>query len=284
MSRLKVSCRSLRSRGAEGFSLLEVVVAASVSFILFTALLNSFFHSNRLLSQSTGRLELVQACRIPVDRLQQLLSTSVCIPSEETILYPDSPGAGKMTHNESGQAILADDPDTWTRYLIMRTTEDFLADDFNANEIYELATMPAAERDEILKGFRTDAQQCYDYIIWYEGDTLDKLPDVDRALVVGRVQQVLDGSGNTVYRPRAWAGGFGYPGADPWVDLALNPDGSPRIRILAQNLDAVTFFRAGGNGINVSVRKEKTIQAQTGEQKKVYRMEALLQIPTDSDT
>ena len=266
MSRLKVSCRSLRSRGAEGFSLLEVVVAASVSFILFTARLNSFFHSNRLLSQSTGRLELVQACRIPVDRLQQLLSTSVCIPSEETILYPDSPGAGKMTHNESGQAILADDPDTWTRYLIMRTTEDFLADDFNANEIYELATMPAAERDEILKGFRTDAQQCYDYIIWYEGDTLDKLPDVDRALVVGRVQQVLDGSGNTVYRPRAWA------------------DGSPRIRILAQNLDAVTFFRAGGNGINVSVRKEKTIQAQTGEQKKVYRMEALLQIPTDSDT
>jgi hypothetical protein len=144
--------------------------------------------------------------------------------------------------------------------------------------------MPAAQRDEILMGFRTDAQRVYDFIVWYEDDVLDKLPDVDRALVVGQVQQVLDGSGNTVYRPRSWAGGHDYPAGDPWADLALNADGSPRVRILAQNLDAVTFFRAGGNGINVSVRKEKTVQAQTGEQKKVYRMEALLQIPTDSDT
>jgi hypothetical protein len=261
-----------------------VVVAASVSFILFTALMNSFFNSNRLLSQSTGRLELVQACRIPVDRLQQIISTAVCVPSEQTILYPENPGPGKMTHNERGQPIDPNDPDTWTRYLVMRTTEEFLADDFNANEIYELATMPAAQRDEILMGFRTDAQRVYDFIVWYEDDVLDKLPDVDRALVVGQVQQVLDGSGNTVYRPRSWAGGHDYPAGDPWADLALNADGSPRVRILAQNLDAVTFFRAGGNGINVSVRKEKTVQAQTGEQKKVYRMEALLQIPTDSDT
>jgi hypothetical protein len=261
------------------------MVATAISASLLTALLNSFFHTNRVLNQATGRMEMVQACRIPVDRLQQILSTAVCIPSQETILYPDSPGAGKLTHNERGQLIDPNDPTTWTRYLVMRTTEDFLADDFNADEIYELASMPQADREEILRGYRTDAQQCYDFIVWYEDDVLDKLPDVDRALVVGRVSQVLDAQGNTSYRPRSWAGGAQYPSGDPWADLDIDPKtGKPRIRILAQNLDGVTFFRAGGNGINVSVRKEKVIKSHLTSQNKSFSMEAMLQIPTDSDT
>lgn len=262
-----------------GFTLIEVLVASSVSLILGLALVQMFFYSSKQLAATTGRMEMVQAARIPIDRVQQVLASAVGTTRTEggTFRFPSNGiiGINGTGENERGQTLDKANADTWYRYVIVRTTEDLLADNFNSNEIFELPTMAEPQRSNLVSGYRTENQIIFDYIIWFEDDAVvDRVPNIDKALVVGRIQQQVVG-GTAVARLMPWAEG------DPWADLENAPGGGPRIRVLARNLEDVSFL-LNEVALNVSVKTTKNFSTVSGgREDKDFRLDAWVQIPSE---
>jgi prepilin-type N-terminal cleavage/methylation domain-containing protein len=257
-----------RNHRSRGFTLIEVLVAMGVSLLLGLCVLGTFIQSRRSFEHAAGTIELVQATRPAMDRLTQYLTTAVAITGEETIVYPGGIGGA----NDDGGVIVGDDPSTWPQYMIFRTTEDFLSPTFDPDEIMNLVGF--VNHTQLMETYKTEAQPIYDYILWWEGDRHDHLPDVEQGLVIGRVQQLVDGSGNTVFRdPSVW----GIPGSDPWADL--EPSIDPRIIARGEHLEEVNFMYPIENGMNVSIRAQTQVRSQVKIEDKEFRLEGMIQLP-----
>lgn len=278
-------------RSRPGFTLIEVLVASSVMLILGIVVAVIFIQSTKSLGQTQGRLEIVQAARHAANRLQFIFSSGAYIPGAPTVLYPDifTTAGGASHYNERNQIIDGEDPSTWPRYVALQTTEDSLALGFNPNEIHDLPTMDPAIAAAKLKGYRSEAQRIFTYLIWWEGSSagasgIDALPNEDKVLVIGRVQPDLSGGPEyPVIRQRPWAGGYGYPASnDPFKDLDKDPvTGKPNIRILARGLEDVSFLKRDDAGIQVSILARKRIISQLGSQNKEFRLDSVMQIPAE---
>lgn len=279
-----------------GFTLIEVLVASMVMLILGIVVATVFIQSTKSLGQTEGRIELVQAARIAVNRLQPVFSSGAYVPGsaggDSALIYPDPfPVSSAVPfYNERGGEIVSDDPRTWHHYAIMQTTEDSLAVGFNPNLIHELPTLTSEEIAEEIKGYRSDAQKIHCYIIWWEGtagdsNSLDILPDEEKVLVIGRIEdEFLPDDTDKEYpvlRSREWAGGYDYSSNNPFEDLQKDATGKLNIRILARGLEEVTFLKRTSPGIQASVLTKKRIISQVGSEDKEFRYDTLLQIPSE---
>lgn len=275
--------RAMVRRQRRAFTLIEVLVASGAAVLLGLVVVAIFVQSAKTLTQVEGRVEMVQTSRVILNRLQQVISCGVSIPGEDTVPYPEQ----NQIQNERGQNIVPDDPTTWCRYVVIRTTEDFLRrdddedfeEDFNPNEIYDLPTMPAIDQANILAEHRTDAQNVYDYIIWWEDSSnggLNILPNEDRVMVIGRVKPLQHPTSfDVLFRPDGWASGT------PFNDLDEDSSGRPTIRILGRGGRDVSFFRHDSSGIQISILSEKTVQSQIGSQNKQFRLDGMIHIPAE---
>lgn len=269
-----------RPRRQPGFTLIEVLLASAIALVLGLVVVATLIQSTKSLSQVEGRVEMVQSARLIANRLQQIVSAGVSIPEKETVLYPGVfPIAFNI--NERGQNVLADDPKTWPRYFVFRTTEDFLATDFDPNQIYALSTMDPGVRKNLLDGYRTDAQPIYDYIVWWEdGVILNVLPKENKVLALGRLKTYdPDGDGNYEFRDPSLTV---YPAFNIFDELVVDAATSkPQVRILGRNVEDVSFLRQDNAVLQVSVLDTKTVQAQVGSQQKEFRLDSLLQMPAE---
>lgn len=262
---------------SKGFTLIEVLVAGGVSFLLAVTIFSVFIQSKRSLSHAMGMADNVRATRIPLDRLSAYISTGATVPSEDVMLYPPS-GAGSL--NERGQTVLAADPNTWYRYIILRTTEDFLHPSYDPNEIFTLrATLGGGGgHAELMDAYENDAQRVYDYIIWLEDDTngIDALPNEDKVLAVARVTPLtVAGAGVgglvTQFRSTAWATG------NPFGDI--DPNIPPRI--ISRRVEDIGFFR-DSSALDVSVLSVAQVRAAAGGMiDKQYRASQRIAIPSE---
>lgn len=272
-------------RHNKGFTLLEVLVASGVSLLLGVCVLASFIQSRRSFESAEGTIEMVRAARPAMDRVSQYVGSAVSIAGEDTILYPPvtaGPGVTSFV-NERGQTVDTNDPSTWSSYIVFRTTEDFLSPGFDPDEIMDLINgAQGFTHAQLMDTYKTNAQPVYDYILWWEDENLDKVDDVDNALMLARVAQVVDAAGNTVFREADWAGTSG----DPWADLepTINP------RIIARGggkdgvggLEEVNFLHQMSNGVNISIQAGTDVRMNVGTEHKVFRLEGLIQIPSIS--
>lgn len=263
-----------------GFTLVEVLVAGGVSLLLGLVIVNVFIQSRRSLDHALGTADLVRATRPVLDRMGYYLAAGSSIPSQDTVLWPVHDPANNplgMT-NERGQTVLRNEPSTWTRYVVFRTTEDFLSPTFDPNQIMSLTTMTSASHQTLMDLYKTDSQDVFDYIVWYEGDSADPsqlnvLPTEDNVLAVARVAQLVDGSGNTVYRTNDWAS---IPaGNNPFNDL--EPAYAPRI--IARGVDDVSFYRENF-AISVSAEASAEVRNATGTNTKQFRANSTIHIPS----
>lgn len=276
--------------------MLEVLVASAIMTILGAVVATVFIQSTKSLGQTEGRIELVQGARIAANRLQPIFSSGSYVPGsaggDSALIYPDPFPVSSTTtfYNERGQVIVGNDPRTWHHYVIMQTTEDSLAADFNPNLIYELPTATSDKIAEEIRGYRSDAQKIYCYIIWWEGvagdpNSLDILPNEEKVLVIGRVEDdFLDDDPDKEYpvlRSREWAGGYDFASNDPFADLQKDAAGKPNTRILARGLEEVTFLKRTSPGVQASILAKKRIISQTGSEEKEFRFDTLFQIPSE---
>lgn len=245
-----------------GFTLVEILVAGGVSLLLALVLVNIFFHSRRALEHAEGTVTLLRATRIPLDRLTNYISSSASIPGTDVLLYPKQ-SQGQL--NERGQTIANDDPDTWPRYIVLRSTEDFLSPDFNPDSILEVD-----RNAELLQQYRTNGQAVYDYIIWWEDQAngLDILPNEDKVLAIGRAVQLIDSQGNTILRPDEWAA------TNPFLDLSTEIPP----RVIGRHLEDASFLSLIGNGINVSLLAETTVLTAAQNEQKQFRTTSMVQL------
>ncbi len=273
----------------DGFTLIELLVAAGVSIILGVAVLGAFIQSRRSFEHSIGTVDLVRATRPAMDRIGQYLTSAVVKPGEETILFPQNrPGAalnlgtpGKT--NERGQTIVADQPSTWPSYIVFRTTEDFLSPTFDPNEIMNIINgVQGLTHQQLMQTYKSDSHNVYDYILWWEDSHLDKLPNIDKALVLARIEQWdSNGDGIYEYRPDSWAA----IGADPWADI--EPNIAPRVIAMGgggdnggAGLASVNFLPLGSNGINVSILGRQRVRTHTNVEDKEFRLDSVIQLPS----
>lgn len=272
-----------------GFTLIEVLVAMSVSIILGVAVLGAFIQSKRAFEHSMGTVDLVRATRPAMDRIGQFVTSAVVKPGEDPILFPQNKPSNPLNlgtpgkTNERGQTIVATEPSTWPSYLIFRTTEDFLSPTFDPNEIMNIINgVNGLTHQQLMQTYKSDAHNVYDYILWWEDSNLNKLPDVDNALVLARIAQ-LDANGDGIfeYRTDAWAA----IGADPWADIESTI--TPRIIATgggAENggsgIASVNFLPEGSNGVKVSILGRQRVRTHTNIENKEFRLDTVIQLPS----
>ena len=265
------------NRRGTGFTLIEVIVAMSISLMLGLAVVGIFIFSQRSVANAADTVEMVQTTRPVLNRLTSYLASAVTLVGEDdTVVYPPL-NAGYDT--ELGDNPVAEEPDTWTGYLVFRTTEDFLSTTFNPDEIWEVADagIDSLNHKNIMNTLDSDRHAVYDYIVWWEDDVLDKLPDQDNVLVIARLTRLIDaGDGNkTILRP---SDDYRLDlGNDPWdlLDDTFEP------RFLGHRLERVSFHRLVSNGVYVSLLARKaTLDAKGGQINKEFRSEAMIQIPS----
>lgn len=266
----------MRRNKIQGFTLIEVLVAGTVSLLLAVTIFSVFVQSRRTLSHAIGTAEMVQATRIPLDRITAYLGAGSTVRSEDIFLFPPSGASGT---NERGQTVDPDDPDTWYRYFILRTTEDFLSPTYDPDEIWTLrSTLPGANHAALMDAYENDAQRVYDYIVWFEDDTngISVLPNEDKVLAIARITQLSQpgpgvGGVTTLFRDSAWAAG------NPWADL--EPAYQPRI--ISRRLEDMSFKRES-SALDVNVLATAQVRsAAAGNVTKRYR--ATQRIPIASE-
>ncbi len=252
--------KKLKSK-KKGFTLIEVLVAGGVSLLLGLTIVNVFIQSRRSLDHAIGTADLVRATRVPMDRLGYYITAGSSIRGEETILFPPSGVSGM---NERGQTLSITDPDTWYRYIIIRTTEDFLWSTYDPNEIMTLHLLPDTTHANLINAYENDAQRIYDYVLWFEDDTngIDALPNEDKVLAVARIAPLFNaGTGVTTFRDEAWASG------NPFADL----DPNTAAKVIARNVEDVTFKREGSAAVDVSILAQTQVRTAAGNQTKQFR-------------
>lgn len=268
--------QKLKKKKRNGFTLIEVLVASGVSLLLGLTIFNVFVQSRRALAHAIGTAELVQSTRTPMDRISAYLGAGSTAAGEDVILYPPH---GPGWTNERGQIVVDADPSTWTRYIVLRTTEDFLSPTYDPNEIFNLkAATPQATHAALMDAYENDAQRVYDYIIWFEDDAngISRLPNEDQVLAVARVAALTvpgPGVGGQVtqFRSSAWAS------ADPWADL----EPAYPVRIIARRIDDMSFKR-DSSALDVNVFASTTVQtAANGPQVKNYQATQRIHIPSE---
>jgi len=251
-----------------GFTLLEILVASSVSLLLGLAIVNAFMYSNRSLAHATERISLVQRTRLPAARLADYLNSAIGIPDLPTVLYPPVSSSGTVA-NLQGTTIVDDDPSTWDQLIVFRTTEDFL------NPAYDPETiMDTTDIRNNLGIWERDEQRLNEYVIWYEGDDIDWIANVDNAIVMARFDNLTDSTDRDTAWVRSWyttVSQGSIPQLEPAVDLFY----------IAQNVDDVRFRRRLASGIQISVSAEETVStASGGRELKTFRFDAMAQTPS----
>lgn len=262
------------------FTLIEVLVASGVSLLLGVTIFNVFVHSKRALAHAIGTADLVRATRIPMDRIGTYLGAGAGTASQDTILFP--PNGFGLT-NRRGQTVMQDDATTWYRYVVIRTTEDFLNPAYDPDEIFDLETTRGTPGHvELMAAYENDAHRIYDYLIWFEDENVagginTPLIQEDKVLAVGRILPNTSPppAGGTIpitnFRTIGWAQG------SPWLDL--DPAVPPRI--IARGLDDVTFLRET-SGLDVNVQATAIVQtAANGPQPKTYHASQRIHLVSD---
>lgn len=263
---------SIRSKTGVGFTLLEVLVASGVSLLLAITVFNIFTQSSRAIEGSTGRIELVQRTRIPLNRLVLYLSSAVGTPGLDSVYYPvvdNLPTA--LQPNERGGLVNEDDPTSWHRVVVFRTSEDFMDPAFDPDGIMD--------RDSLHNDFdvwQFDDQRLSDYVIWFEDDDngLNLLPQQDKVLAIAALRDIL-----VTEEPRDadWVTNW-LTTADPTseFEVGLEP------QILGRQLEDVSFRRREFGAVQVSALAEQDTKTASGQaQRKSFRADAVVQIPTD---
>lgn len=258
------------NRRKSGFTLIEVLVASAVSVLLGLLVLKIFAQSRASIDQATGRIEMLQTARIPAERIAFYLSSSVGIPGEESILYPTTHEAGNGTKsNHFGGVIYDDDPKTWDRVVVFRTTEDFMDASFNPESIMDINDI----RNN-LETWERDDQRLTEYVVWYEDDTvINWLPNASNCIAIAR----LNNSAVSAERDENWVKNWL---ASP--DPANQFTGGIQPRILARHVTDARFRRKLQSGVEVTVQVTKDIrQALGGHQTKTFQYDITAPIPSN---
>jgi hypothetical protein len=270
-----------------GFTLIEVLVASFVSFLLALVVVGIFISSQRAISSTTGTLEMISDTRPAMARISSYLTSAVTLTGEDdTVVYPPV-GAGYVT--EAGTAPVREEPETWTKYLVFRSSEDFLDPNYDPDVIWDIVELgiDTPSHNLLMQTFDRDSYGIFDYIMWFDEGTgtLDRLPNEDKVLVIARLTQERDLSVPTppgvdppvILRPanvyRVDQGG------DPWT--FLDPNVEPRI--IGRGLESVSFHMLVSNGVYVSCLAQKDVLAAGGGTiAKEFRSEGMIQIPSIS--
>ncbi len=240
-------------RERQGFTLVEVLVVLGVSLVLGLVLVGIFAQSRAALDKSTGNLDLTGRARVPIERAIFYVSSAVRTNGFDGVVYPqilDVPAA------------TSSDLDTWSRHVILSTTEDF------SNPAYN------PDRDLTENGvghYIMNSPPVFHYLIWFEGNTAhgghDILPEVDNSLVMSKL--IYPGPGGDT---PAWR-------ADPFS--TLDPDPNLNLRVLGQNIEDVAFRRVLSNGLAMHVTTHSDVRNAAGEtETKAYSQTAVIQIPS----
>jgi hypothetical protein len=279
-----------RTSRRQGFTLIEVLVAAMVSIMLALLVVGIFISSERAVSATAGTLEMISDTRPTMARLARYMTSAVTLTGEEdTVVYPPV-GSGYQT--EAGDIPVREQPSTWTKYLVFRSSEDFLDPNpdpnlsWNPNRIWEIAEAGGAidspNHRTIMATFENEAYDIFDYLIWFEEGTgtLNHLPNEDKVLVIARLTQerdMTDPDQPVILRPsedyRVDEGG------DPWsfIDPAAPP------RVIGRGLESVSFHMLVPNGVYVScLARKNVLAAGGGTVAKEFRAEGMIQIPSIS--
>lgn len=266
---------SEKRKSRSGFTLLEVMVASTVSLMLALTLFNAFFQSNKALAHSTTRIDAFQRTRLPAERVASYLNSAVSIPSLDTIVYPQqSLTANPTIPNLFGGIIYDDDPKTWDQLVFFRTTEDFLATTGTVGYDFDPeAIMIPTDIKNNLDVWERDDQRLTEYVIWFEDDTnIDWIPNTSNVIAMARLND------NTVsdLRNEAWVRAW-FSKIDPKVDF--QPGIAPFI--IAKNVDDFRVRRRIESTIQVAVTAEQKVRNVSGStDTKTFRYDAMVQTPT----
>jgi hypothetical protein len=264
-----------RTSRRQGFTLIEVLVAAMVSIMLALLVVGIFISSERAVSATAGTLEMISDTRPTMARLASYLTSAVTITGEDdTVVYPPV-GSGYQT--EAGVTPVREQPSTWTKYLVFRSSEDFLNPNFDPNFIWDIVNLgiDTPSHNLLMQTYETDSYAIFDYLIWFDEGTgpLNHLPNEDKVLVIARLTQEPDFELRPSEDYRVDQGG------DPWsfIDPAVEP------RVIGRGLESVSFHMLVPNGVYVSCLAQKNVLAAGGGTvAKEFRAEGMIQIPSIS--
>ena len=257
-----------------GFTLVELLVAMFISTILGIAVIQTFISSRDSLSHATGRLEMIQAARIPIERVSSYLTSTVSNNRIDALIYPPRANAAHP-NNIFGTPTLANDPSTWEPMIVFRTTEDFFANgDVSIGYTFDPdAIMDITDIKNNIDVWDRDDQRLTEYVIWFEDDTnINWLPNETNVLAMARFSDVIISENKTT----GWVQGTWFTKADPTVDF--HP--ATEIRILARDINQVSFRRRLENGLQMAVETEKTIKSAGDPIAKSLRLDTVIQLPT----
>lgn len=262
----------MKVKNRSGFTLLELLVAMTVSLLLGVALLQSFMYSNRSVAEATQKIDLMSRARIPLDRTAYYLSSCIEVPGRDQghFLFPTGLGVS----NERGTLIQVNDPRTWYHYIVFRTTEDFMNPAFDPDQITDLTHV-----SNNLNAYRSQAHSVFDYIIWFEDDAfLDRVPGVDKAVCLARINQLPDLStpdpNDFLFRDETWAA------ANPWADIDTTTNATGGVRVLARRCEEVSWLPRTSGAMQMASITQGNVQTMGGTELKEYSITSLIQIPS----
>lgn len=238
---------------SSAFTLIETLVVLGISTLLGLTLVGIFAQSKAALSKSTSNLDLTSRARIPVERTIFYVSSAVTTNGFDGVAYPQISDVPAAT---------SDDLSTWSRHVLLTTTEDFANINYNPN------------RDLTENGvghYILNSPPVFHYVIWFEGDpsdgAYDVLPDVDKALMLGKLNYPGEAGDTPAWRE------------DPFSTLAAGPNFENKV--LGLNISDVAFRRVLNNGLAMHVTTEGTVRNAAGAtEDKSYSQTSVIQIPT----
>lgn len=123
------SPRKRSARSAAGFTLTELIIVMFLMGVISTVLIAIATQSAGLVSQGAAVAELNQKARGAVAKMAPYIATAIATQSAPALLNPPAKEFAATTLPS------ATDPDDLVAYqeILFNTTEDFLADDYEAN-------------------------------------------------------------------------------------------------------------------------------------------------------
>lgn len=261
--------RTAKKTPRVGFTLIEVLVAASVSLLLGLTVFNIFYQSRRSIAGASDRIQLIQATRAPLSRISGYIQSGSNVGSTDPVLFPPINGS-KLAVNEFGNQMFDDDPSSWAKIICFSTAEDFFDPNFDPEGIMDITAI-----ETNLDAYVTDSHRIHQYVIWWESTANghDFLPDLDDKLCLARL--VDDPIANS--RGPDW--GRNTFAADPasFIDPNFDP------RVLAHQLTEASFYRLSSNTLEVSVLVDGEVTTTRDDADKQYRATVTVQLPTITD-
>ncbi|MBI3924124.1 MAG: prepilin-type N-terminal cleavage/methylation domain-containing protein [Armatimonadetes bacterium] len=233
-----------------GFTLIEVLVAAFIASLLALVMVGIFGYANVSLRHGTTRMALVQRTRTASDRIVPYLTSAVDFANEDGVPYPNVDFPAEPPLDPA-------DTTTWPRHVVFRTTEDFHA--------------PGYDPDRVIpdRFFADDSYEefTYLYVIWFEDDDVaDRVPGTNDAVIMQRLDKPANPSDSV------WL-------ADPFASL----DGTDGPQVLARDVQDLRFRRILENGLQMQILASDELQRAGGNREDLeYRANSVLQLPSYS--